>query len=1358
MNPSPKWLARIVLLLGLVTANAAAATGPRLVITQAIRSGNSLTVTGKLSKSPATVVDLYDSSGRPLGQATVDGNRRFSFSKADVDRPELLCSVRAKTGDAAGAAVVKGRAKACAKAPVCKILSPVGTLPAQFDTDVGFKAQAGLKDRSAKPLRMEWDFAGGSMGEAQTSSAELSYRKADGKTAKVRFIRDNTRYRVRFTAWDNQQRYCEDSVTVVVGTPPDVLDAFQDTAQSVKSLAQNSADSAPVAGSARNAPDGGLVVLPSQFLSMQSYTDSWLAPNLHVNIWPFSSVNAVIYRKGLKPEAVGPDQVDLTYAAASNPTDPAGRHSINSTSRNWPASSLMAEALLPKTDRFEVSVPAQPDPDHPSWSFVDSVWGTGVPGLPDLGFGFAAPSAINPKQRNAMPGIGDPYRVNQAQPFDNYDPDRLWFSALSLPVSDIDDVGRINPYPLVRIEAKATDTRTPGAATDAVIDSGRDLHCRGCHEKGGLAADPENNWAVKFYEYGHHALPQHPTTDQPTFYDAPSQRLEDREWAAYLNMASLHDFYEGIGTLSHALGGILHGHTGDPLDYRDSGCANCHAQWQGIAMGFAVNPAVIRQSYGQDELFEGGRTGLRGYDNSAAVHGLHGQLMYNADRTGIRRLPNGRFERWHPEDGPNPAPLFPVKDAEGKPLPQEENCLKCHGGHREPGYRDRMYSAGITCYQCHGDMLAVGGFYRLSAPLADAHDRRIPWFDEPQCGSCHTGNANLGRSKQNGYFSAGVLNLAFEENDPSAAPRRPQVDPDGLRFAVPNTEIALDYNIDRSAQTSAGTELLPPTSYKSLQTPLFRLGKDRHGSVPCASCHGAAHSVWPNRNPAANDNITALQLQGHTGPILECDVCHNADSFRSRDDLDQGTKVPERTDGVLGGPHNLHPVNDPSWWHAAENDTANSDGTTWGGWHNDFATTPGAAGEDQCAPCHGNDHRGTRLSQTPVDRVFDFSDFDWGTLRRAGFRKAVIKVAAGAMIGCDTCHDIKTSCRNSPNPGCGTQEGYVGPVNRPPEFVSTPATEVVVGQPYRATVRVSDPDGDQVNVRIGVNPTPPDGPNAEFQGTLSLDVASGVLSADWSQKDIIQASAWTYILTADDGRNGVTNQSVTVQLKCPNGLFLEDRRCIKIRISSRPQTRGLDAGQTYTYPVQAEHGDGLPLEYSLAEGAPAGMTIDDSGLVTWVAEGFTEESNYGAEIVVRDSLGNEARQSIFGWVCVNSQHYDANKDACVGPITITSIPPGGETYYQVYGMDLGQTLTYQFSATHKQNLPIRFSLTRAPASMQVDAATGTLNWAADAPSVGDHYITLRVSDGVGGLSQQPFFLSVCGPPTHWDSEQGVCLE
>jgi cytochrome c peroxidase len=69
-----------------------------------------------------------------------------------------------------------------------------------------------------------------------------------------------------------------------------------------------------------------------------------------------------------------------------------------------------------------------------------------------------------------------------------------------------------------------------------------------------------------------------------------------------------------------------------------------------------------------------------------------------------------------------------------------------------------------------------------------------------------------------------------------------------------------------------------------------------------------------------------------------------------------------------------------------------------------MAKMPGPDREDQCAACHGADHKGTRLSRTLVDR----------TLTNA--KGKAIQVKAGTIIGCNTCHDLKKSFTGAPNP------------------------------------------------------------------------------------------------------------------------------------------------------------------------------------------------------------------------------------------------------------------------------------------------------------------------------------------------------
>jgi hypothetical protein len=108
----------------------------------------------------------------------------------------------------------------------------------------------------------------------------------------------------------------------------------------------------------------------------------------------------------------------------------------------------------------------------------------------------------------------------------------------------------------------------------------------------------------------------------------------------------------------------------------------------------------------------------------------------------------------------------------------------------------------------------------------------------------------------------------------------------------------------------------------------------------------------------------------------------------------------------LAGPHGMHPVNDESWWKDAKGVTVDDfvSKTGNGGWHSEMAYKPGPDGEDQCAACHGANHKGTRLSKSLTARTF-VSD-----------KGKTIKVEAGQVIGCDLCHAMNVSFKRSPDP------------------------------------------------------------------------------------------------------------------------------------------------------------------------------------------------------------------------------------------------------------------------------------------------------------------------------------------------------
>ncbi|HZY42824.1 MAG TPA: hypothetical protein VFF59_12590 [Anaerolineae bacterium] len=54
--------------------------------------------------------------------------------------------------------------------------------------------------------------------------------------------------------------------------------------------------------------------------------------------------------------------------------------------------------------------------------------------------------------------------------------------------------------------------------------------------------------------------------------------------------------------------------------------------------------------------------------------------------------------------------------------------------------------------------------------------------------------------------------------------------------------------------------------------PLYRMSKD-HGGIYCEGCHDSTHAIAPSTQP--RDAIKFIDLQGHTGTLDMCTVCHS---------------------------------------------------------------------------------------------------------------------------------------------------------------------------------------------------------------------------------------------------------------------------------------------------------------------------------------------------------------------------------------------------------------------------------------------------------------------------------------------------
>jgi hypothetical protein len=516
-----------------------------------------------------------------------------------------------------------------------------------------------------------------------------------------------------------------------------------------------------------------------------------------------------------------------------------------------------------------------------------------------------------------------------------------------------------------------------------------------------------------------------------------------------------------------------------------------HGKMQVYKTDVSASEAPDKQAHKKGDLIRDNRghpimVGGRGWDT---IHNDENGIPYSKDPvTGeftVKAAIGTFVERNNWDTNLFPAhPLGEEMLPVGDKIPMEKNCVTCHTGKTEKSYRDIHFTAGLKCDNCHGGMLEVGLTYpnekyngNLTRPVLgidDPHtltapDFRRAWLDEPDCGSCHVGDANLDKDGKAGlkhYFSAGVLKQGWADGDKAAASLHPL----NARFAVmPTQEMRLEKATvdDKSKPATMVEDKTKPigadgkypmkesypqmTTYQAqpVSTALYRKSADVHGSgangkLTCSTCHGGSHGIWPNQDSNANDNQTAKQLQGYDGNIAECSVCHIKDDFKTglvaTDGGTSGLGVGQGIrDGIvvdssspkafLAGPHGMHPVGDKSWYYhadgAAKNTTKDANSKFNGGWHNDFAKKQGPDGEDQCAACHGADHKGTRLSKTLVDR----------TLTDA--KGTSIKVAKGQIIGCDLCHTMDKSFIGTPK---GVAKEHAPPEPELPNVKSTPTT------------------------------------------------------------------------------------------------------------------------------------------------------------------------------------------------------------------------------------------------------------------------------------------------------------------------------
>ena len=718
---------------------------------------------------------------------------------------------------------------------------------------------------------------------------------------------------------------------------------------------------------------------------------------------PFNVIHSQVVERATattKPRIMNEGEVILTYSAVSNSEDP-----------------ILATAPVLAKDKFtlyktnfwdiarDAYGPFYPsgilDAFYPAGDIVD----VGLP-VPDVERFYLGDGELHAGQQ-AMPGLDSALNVNDPKEFHEhigtlpffinfpfgYTSDLNIFEAAGIPMAVYDDSGRKNPYPLMRVQAEVDQqvdgngelvagTGTTVATVDTVVPISGEAECQRCHAE--QEFDGGNGRGIK-------TLIDDGITPVAAFDDtADNVPLEASiEWASDKNILKVHDLKHGTALI---IGTTEDFPTPGSTPFKATVCQTCHytpaldlAQFGPLGPENDNVEAIVLPNMTLDAYtLANGRDQVKHKTMSNVMHSHHGQ-----------------FTDLFP-------PMPPAVDAEGVKRPASvtktilgQTCYACHPGEKTECMRGAMANGGQVCQDCHGNMNQVGddfsrnvsptniGDFELAADFYDHQSTtpRVPWANEPGCGSCHTGSATDNLTADNNTLvnptdSAGNVDgirlaQAFRTDDDKATP------------IVPVNKMFAENVVAEGAAADGNPKL-------------YRVSTG-HGGLFCESCHGATHAEWPNANPAANDNVASTQIQGHNGTIIECATCH------------------EPTDESLplgnNGPHGMHPVSDryvkinPETLAILDDDHGNvlpdpnyltfTEDLRWNTDHKSYKNDgPG------CNSCHGADLKGTVLSRTAKHRVIKCKD-DKGSLPGCAAGDEYAVIPKGTPVGCGLCHQQK---------------------------------------------------------------------------------------------------------------------------------------------------------------------------------------------------------------------------------------------------------------------------------------------------------------------------------------------------------------
>ena len=230
----------------------------------------------------------------------------------------------------------------------------------------------------------------------------------------------------------------------------------------------------------------------------------------------------------------------------------------------------------------------------------------------------------------------------------------------------------------------------------------------------------------------------------------------------------------------------------------------------------------------------------------------------------------------------------------------------------------------------------------------------------------------------------------------------------------------------------------------------------------------------------------------------------------------------------------------------------------------------------------------------------------------------------------------------------------------------------------------------------------------------------GAIASEYEGDSI---TPWQILVKASDGKGGEGFQKLNLIVE-PIPPVAQDN--LAPEITSTPRTN-IRLGNTYLYQIEANDVNGDRLSYSL-DSAPAGMSLEDNNVIVWTpgANQFGEQ-----EVVLSVSDGEATVTQSFN---VNVTNQSINNAP-----TITSVPElitNIEKEYQ-----------YNVTRSDADGDYVVWSLDNAPNGMVINPETGALRWNPTEEQIGEHTVSVRLTDALGAFVGQEFTLYVNGTNT-----------